>query len=123
MSNKTHTSFATLDPAVSRIHETIRVLITGAGILGNIWSLAATVTSNVFHSKINVLIALLALADLLACDGFLVVRVAIAFDIVIIFFRTASSTSCGCIIILRSHTAATSTYPSQRFAMSKIRSC
>ena len=85
MSNGTNLSLAAFNPAVLRPCGILQALITSVGILGNVWILVATVTSNTLHGKTNVLIALLALTDLFACGGFLVVSTTIVFDAVIVF--------------------------------------
>ena len=117
MSNESNASFVVFNPATLQPCGILQVLIASAGILGNVWILTATVTSKVLRSNTNILIALLALADLLACSGSLIVSTTTAFDVAIVFFRTASSTFWSCITTLRSDNAATLTYQSQRFAM------
>ena len=83
MSNNTNLSLIAFNPAVLLSCGIVQVLIASAGIVGNMWLLAATVTSKALHSKTNVLIALLALADLLACAGFIVVSTTNVFDVII----------------------------------------
>ena len=85
MNNGTNASFVAFNPATLRPCGILQVLLASAGILGSTWILAATVTSKALRSKTNFLIALLALADLLACGGFLVVSTTTAFDVSVVF--------------------------------------
>lgn len=85
MSSGTNSTSAIFDASMMRPYGFLEVFIAGVGVLGNTWLLAATATSSALRSKINILIALLALADLFACGGFFVVRTTIAFDVIVVF--------------------------------------
>ena len=96
MGNETHASLITVDSAALRSCGVFQVLIASVGILGNARVLAATVMSNVLRNKANILIALLAIADSLVCDGFFVVSTTTALHASIVF-------QCGVFDVLGLH--------------------
>ena len=85
LGNGINANFVALNLTALKPYDILQVLIASAGILGNAWILATTATSNVLRSNTNILIALLALADLFACGGFLVVSAMTAFNVSVVF--------------------------------------